>query len=217
MLSRRSSPAPGGSRLTRRAAAAALLALLVVSAPACALYGFDEDGGFDLPIAATQTFTVPIDLEELGGGSGATAPRDHDFVVPLPPNQIDLLSTSDDLAKNKDKLERLEITQIKVRPLANSLTTALPPIQLAVGSFQSDGSDAVLVATIPSIPAGSTTQVDAAVDEAGTDGAQPYLTSLQFSFVPSAVLNIQKGQLIPSGSARLEIEITVQATVDPTK
>lgn len=190
---------------------------LLSGAPSCALYGFDDDGGFALPIAATQSFTLQVDMEALMGGGGATAPADRTWVIPLAATPIDMASASKDLAANRDKLERLEIKRIEVRPFDNSLTTDLPPIQLAVGEYMGGGNDTIMFATIPSIPAGSTESQLAAIDKAGTDGAQPLLTSLRFDFVPAAVLDIRRGQLIPTGRTELEITLTIQATIDPTK
>jgi len=192
-----------------------LAAMLLTVAPSCALFGFDEDGGFDLPISASESVVVPVDLSSVPN-SGQTAPQDVDIPLDLPAQPVDLASASQDLDKNKDKLERLEIKRLNITPQNNSLTRDLPPIDLFIGPFDGDPNGAVKIATIPSIPAGSTERVVGQIDDAGMDAAQPFLTSLQFSFQPSGTLEVKQGEEIPGGRADLELLIEVQATVDPT-
>ena len=73
------------------------------------------------------------------------------------------------------------------------------------------------VATIPSLPAGSTATIGGQFNDPGMAAAQPYVTSLQFSMIPASTLVVEQGQTVPSGSAVLEVTLAITATVDPTK
>lgn len=194
-----------------------MLLIFVMGASGCALFGIDDDLGFDLPISAEHTFNVPIDLGALPT-SGSVAPQRLETPLPLPPAPVDLTQASPELNSNKDKLESVEITKIRVTPKTNSLTAALPPLELYVGpSGAMLPADGILIATIPSIPAGSTAEVPGQIDAVGMAAAQTHITSLKFAFIPASTLIVEEGQTVPGGSADLEITLEITATVDPTK
>ena len=71
--------------------------------------------------------------------------------------------------------------------------------------------------TIPTIPASSTAEVQAVINDDGMIAAQPFITSLAFTFIPSTTLVVEAGDTVPSGEAVLELTVRIQATVDPTK
>jgi len=205
------------AHLARIKALVGLLLVFVATGAGCALFGIDDDLGFDLPISAEHSFNIPIDLGALPT-SGSVAPERLETPLPLPPAPVDLTKASPELNSNKDKLKSVEITKIRVKPKTNSLTAALPPLELYVGpSGALLPANGVRIATIPSIPAGSTAEVAGQIDDAGMASAQTYITSLQFAFIPASTLIVEKGQTVPGGSADLEITLEITATVDPTK
>ena len=196
---------------------ALLLAAGLFGLSSCALFGLDDDLGFDVPISTTQSFTVPINLSALPT-SGTTAPERLEIPLDLPAAPIDLAEASSEFSSKKDKLEKIEITNLKVTPKSNTLTGDLPPMELYIGPVDaSSAADGELIYTIPVIAAGSTTEVYGTRDDAGMDAAQTHLLSLSFSFVPSAVLIVEQGDEVPGGAAELEFEIEITATVDPLK
>ncbi len=193
-----------------------MLALLVWVG-GCALFGLDDDGWFDLPIATTKSLTVPLDLESPLSGQPAPEAVEEPIVLPVLP--VDLASASEELANNRNKLKRLEITDIALQAKESTLTQALPALELYVGprGASADSAAWVMIGTTPVVPAGSQEQVRGVIVTEAMDAAQIYLTSLDFSFKIKGVMSIAAGEPMPGGGADLEITLRVKATVDPSK
>ncbi|PKN57451.1 MAG: hypothetical protein CVU23_01250 [Betaproteobacteria bacterium HGW-Betaproteobacteria-17] len=178
-------------------------------------------GGCDLeiPIGFNHAFDVPIALgDATGAAAGQTAPADVSYPVAMNAVTVDLVSSSTQLASNRDKVQSISLTGVTVTPRANTLTGATPPIDLYIGpAGATSPTQAVKIATLPAIPAGSTAVVTASIDATGQQNAQPWLTSLDFTVIPVATLTVKAGQTVPGGAADLHIVLGVEATVDALK
>ncbi|MDX9723348.1 MAG: hypothetical protein RBU37_21550 [Myxococcota bacterium] len=200
---------------------ASILRLVIASAAlltlgACALFGIEDNFSFKLPIEHTQKIPLPqIDLPS--EGAGERAPQDITLPFSIPAIPVDLASASPDLKSNRDKLQRLELTALSVDAKSNTLSSALPSLDLYVGPLSgATVSNSVKIATIPPIDGAFVGKKAVPIDAAAMDEAQPYLTSLEFSFLIGPLV-VMQGQTIPGGSALLELELTLRAEVDPTK
>lgn len=198
---------------------------VLASALVMALVGCDQleevvdnnKSKLNVPIETEQAVEVPIDLGAASGAAaGQPAPQDVDQAIAIPPAQLDLNKESKALADNKSKIKRLEFTSITATPTENTVTSALPAMEIWIGAFgAADTNGAAKIATIPSIPAGSTAPVQATIDAAGTDAAQAALLSLAFSQHTVAKLVIKKGEKLPSGAAKLQLKLKLKATLNP--
>jgi len=211
---------PRRARSTAFVVAALIAIAMLGTTAACSLFGIGDDG-FDLPIKVEHTFDINLDLSALPT-SGQTAPERLEIPLNQPPLALPAipvdLTNQQEIYDNKDKLKSVEISQITIRPTANSVTADLPAIDLYVGpAGATDISNAIKVATIPSIPAGSTTTIGGEIDDAGMASAQQHITTLNFTFIPDATLVVEAGETVPGGAADLNITLAITATVDPTK
>ncbi len=209
-----------GQTNVRRLMSAAVMALSLGLAAGCDQLEDvidDNKSKLDLPIETEQVTAVPLDLgAAAGAAAGQPAPQDVSQPIPIPPVDLDLNKQSPELAKHKGAIKRLEFTGITVTPLTNTVTSALPTIEIWVGPMGGkDTKGASKIATIPSIPAGSTAAVQAAIDVAGTDAAQAHLLALAFSQVTVANLVVKKGEKLPSGAANLQLKMKLKATLNP--
>ncbi len=177
----------------------------------------DNKSKLNLPIETAQAADFPIDFGAISGAAaGQPSPADVDQVIPIPPADVDLNKESKPLADNKKLIKRFEIVGITATPTANTATMAIPAIELWIGPFGAkDTANAVKIATIPSIPAGSTEVATATIDAAGMDAAQANLLTLAFSQITSAKLVVKKGDPMPSGAANLKITMQIKATLNP--
>jgi len=173
----------------------------------------------DIPISFDQTFDVRVALgDATGAAAGQTAPADVSYPLTMNPVNVDLISSSQSLANNRDKVQSIALTGVTVTPSNNTLTAATPPIDLYVGpAGMTSPAQGVRIATLPAIPAGSNGVVSASIDAAGQQNAQPWLTSLDFVILPVATLNVSQGQTIPGGAADLRVALGVEATIDALK
>lgn len=193
------------------------LVLVALSVQGCVFFGGDE--AFEFPILYDYEESVTVDLGAVTGASaGQTAPETISFDIDLPSIPVDLVSESQEIRDNSDKIRSIIIERIEVTPNPNTVTAGsnLPSIDLTIGPLSGPGNT-FKVATIPPIPGGSTETVLANIDIAEMEAAQVYISTLAFSFQPGAVLEVQQGQMIPDGAATLRLKITVRATVDPTR
>jgi hypothetical protein len=177
----------------------------------------DNKSKLNVPIETEQSAEFPIDFGAISGAAaGQPSPADLDQVIPIPPADVDLNKESKPLADNKKLIKRFEIVGITATPTTNTATMALPAIELWIGPFGAkDTANAVKIATIPSIPAGSTEAAAATIDAAGMDAAQATLLTLAFTQLTSAKLVVKKGDPMPSGAANLKITMKIKATLNP--
>lgn len=184
---------------------------LGVGVSGCALFGGDE--AFEFPITARKDVDITVTTALIpGAGSGVASPVE--VTIPIPPVDVDIASASADLEENKNKLKSIKIEEIIITPSNNTLTEALPPIQLFVGPPTGQAGEDILIATIPSITAGQTAQVKATIDSAGMEAAQVYIKTLRFVMRPA--MTVAAGQKIPGGGVDLNLELAITAVVDPT-
>ncbi|TNF36772.1 MAG: hypothetical protein EP329_04800 [Deltaproteobacteria bacterium] len=192
------------------------LTVLVALLAATSLTGCDS---LDIPIGFDQSFDVHVSLGDVtGAAAGQPAPADASYPLALSPIRIDLVSSSPQLESNRDKVQSITLGGLTVTPSNNSLTAATPPIDLYVApAGATSPSQGLRIATLPSVPAGSTAVVSASIDAAAQQSAQPWLTSLDFVFIPVATLSVQQGQTVPGGAADLHVTVGVEATIDALK
>lgn len=187
--------------------------LLVLAAPAL--------GGCDLeiPIGFDHAFDVELGLgAATGAAAGQIAPADASYPVAMSAVKVDLVSSSTQLAANRDRVKSITLTGVTVTPRANTLTGATPPIDLYIGpAGATSPTEAVKIATLPAIAAGSTAVVTASIDATGQQNAQQWLTSLDFTVIPVATLTVKKGQTVPGGAADLHIVLGIEASVAAVK
>ncbi len=211
-----------GGRHPRRVARAATIALALALTLAAGCDQLEDvidnnKSKLDLPIETEQKTTVPLDLGAAAGvAAGKPSPQDVSQPIAIPPVDLDLNKQSPELAKHKGAIKRIEFTGITVKPLTNTVTSALPVIEIWVGPMGGkDTTGAAKIATIPAIPAGSTAAVQATIDVAGTDAAQAHLLTLAFTQHTIAKLVVKKGENMPSGAANLELTMKLKATLNP--
>jgi hypothetical protein len=173
----------------------------------------------NVPIEVAQKTALAIDIGAATGQlAGQKAPEAMETPLPLPPADVDLNKESQALADNKALIKRLEITGIDVAPSNNSVTGDLPAFELRIGAFGAkEAKDAVLIATVPAIPAGSAAPVSAVIDAAGMDAAQTHLLALAFSQHTVATLKVAQGGDVPGGKVDLELTMKLKATLNPVK
>jgi len=175
--------------------------------------------GIDIPITFTHTVSVPVDLgAATGAAAGQAAPQDVTYPLSMGTIPVDLVSSNSQVAANRSKIQKIEFTTINVTPTTNTLTAATPVVEIYVGpAGATQPSQGILIATLPSLPAGAIASAMASIDTQNQTLAQPYLTSLNFTLLPVATLSVQQGQTIPSGAADLSVRIGIKATLNPTK
>ncbi len=186
---------------------------LAAVVPACDV--FTE--GLDVPIAFATTFDFAVDLgEATGAAMGQRSPVDAEYPLTIGVVDVDLVSGNAQLAANRDKIEAVEITEVTATPMTNTLTAATPPIDIYVGpAGATSPSQAVLVATLPAIPAGSRAAGVATIDAAGQAEAQALLLSFDFVIIPVATLSVSAGETVPGGEADLRVALGIKAIIDP--
>lgn len=172
-----------------------------------------------LPIAFDQSFDVGVALgDATGAAAGQAAPADVSYPLTMNAVTVDLVTSSPQLAANRDKVQSITLTGVTVTPSNNTLTAATPPIDLYIGpAGATSPTQGVRVATLPAIPAGSSAVVTASIDATGQQNAQEWLTSLDFVVIPVATLTVSKGQTVPGGAADLHVALGVEATIDALK
>lgn len=207
----------GLGRSGGRLLAVALGSLLVASS-GCDLIN-DTADSLNLPIEFDHSLNANLDIgAATGQAAGQPAPADVTYDLDLPPVPVDLASANSQIAANRNKLRSVEFTSIRVQPTSNSLTSATPPLDVYIGAKGATSvDDGIKIATIPPIPAGSTGVVNATIDAAGQTAAQGHITSLDFTVILSAALDVQAGETVPGGAAALTITLAVKAVVNPTK
>ncbi len=200
------------SRPLLTAAAVAVMALTFVQCDA-----FSD--ALDIPISFDHDFNVRADIgAATGAAAGQPSPADATYPLTIGAVPVDLISASPDLAKNRSKVQAIELTQIIVTPTTNSLTSATPPIDLYIGpAGATTVTQAIKVATLPAIPAGSSDAAQATIDAAAQDAAQQYLTSFDFTIIPVATLAVSAGETVPGGAVDLNILMGIKATLNPVK
>ena len=192
------------------------LALLVVAGMSTAACDLASDV-LDVPIDLETGFAVRVDLgQATGAAAGQQAPADATYPLGLGAAPVDLLSVSSQLAASRDKVRALELTKVRAVPSGNTLTAPTPPIDLYVGPAGATSPEqAIKIATIPSIPAGSSQAAEGVIDAAGQAAAQDYLLSFQFTFIPVAALEVKAGEAVPGGAVNLQVTTGIRATFNP--
>lgn len=179
----------------------------------------DVADAINIPIEFEHTTSLDIDIgNTTGAAAGQPSPGDAQYPVEVGAVPVDLLSQSSDLAANKEKIRRLEFTVIRVAPKTNTLTSPSPPMDLYIGPKGAKTTgESIRVATIPSIPAGSTATVQAPIDAAAMDAAQPHLLSFDFVMIPAGTLSVKKGETVPGGKLDFDLTLGIKAIINPTK
>ena len=200
-----------------------VLILLGLSALACGL--LDDDAATityyeDIPV----TFT--IDADELCPDGAecdqeGDAPTDIELGTLEQAIDIDIIEAtgSDDLANVGQRLRSLTITNIGYQASDNNLNFDLPDIDIHVGPLGADSSDAedvVMLATIPSIPAGIDATGDAPVAEESLEPSSELFKQFQFTALPRTTPVIEEGSpLPPSGSTTITLTIDIEVSANP--
>jgi hypothetical protein len=172
-----------------------------------------------IPIEFTYDIQSNIDVAKVTGteaGKAATAAAVYD--VSSGAIAVDLASANTQIADNRSKLKSVEFPSITVTLANNTLTSATPAADLYVGPKGATTiAEAVKVASIASIPAGSSAAVSVTIDTAGQTAAQPHLLSLDFVVLVSVPeLSVAIGELVPDGKDDLTIRLNVKAVLNPT-
>lgn len=125
----------------------------------------------------------------------------------------------DDAASGLDGLlssiDRIEVTLIDAHVRANTLTVDSSPIDIFWGPEGASGVDEMRhLATIPAIPAGSTTLGEVALDPAGVDGLSDHLVTIsrRARFFARTRVDLVPGGRYPEGSLELEAVVSIRAT-----
>ena len=194
------------------------IAGLSVATSGCDLVN-DVAEQLNIPIEFSHTVGTAADISAVTGSlAGQTTPQDASYPVSPGAIPVDLISQSAELAANRDKVRRLELTALNALPKANTLSAALPEMTVYVGpKGATEASEGVRIATIPSIPAGSTATVTVAIDAAGMDAAQPHLMTFDFVVMLSGTLEVKSGETVPSGKLDIDLTMDVKATLNPTQ
>ena len=209
--------------LTKRALVrAAYLALPLVALPACDLFNQAKSAvetAAQIPIDVQQSTKVSFDVgQALGPTAGQTTPVKITQDLPLPAVPVDLNKDQPNLAKYANgHVVTVEINKIAVTPTTNTMTADLPSLDIYFGPANATkASDGIKVATIPSIPKGSTAAVDAIIDTAAmkTAGTQ-YLAKLAFAEIMTGKLVVEAGSAVPTGKIDLKLDLGVHAVVTP--
>jgi|GEM_PF-1616904 len=179
----------------------------------------DAADALNIPIEFDHTVNFGADIGQVTGrAAGQPSPEAASFPIETGAVPVDLISQSSELAANREKVRRLELTEITVRPTSNTLTSASPPLDLYIGPKGATTKDqGVRIATIPSIPAGSTTAVSATIVAAGIDAAQQHLLTFDFVVIPAGTLSVAAGETVPDGAMDLALTLGVKAVLNPTK
>ncbi len=179
----------------------------------------DNKSLLDIPISTEYEFATSFDIgTAMGAAAGQLAPADVSKTIAPPPSDVDLVAEVQALKDAKGRVKSFEITKIVVTPTTNTVTTALPSFELYIGPIGAkDTAGSAKIATIPSIPAGSTTAVNAVLDAAGQKTAQQWLTTLAFSQGMAATMVVKKGETVPAGKADLKIAMGLKIVLNPIK
>lgn len=218
--------APASRRSMQRIARK--LGVLATIASACVgLTGCDQIGDaidnnknvLDVPIETEYSFPTAFDVgAATGQAAGQKAPAKVTHDLSVPGQDVDLVKEAPALANAKGRVKSMEITKIEALPSTNTVTGALPSLDLLIGALgEKDVSKAIKIATIPSIPSKSTAVVSATIDAQGMKDAQKYLTTLGFSQHLVAKLVVEKDDTVPGGKADMTVTLGVKAVLNPIK
>ncbi len=209
------------TRPTRAATLACALTALALTAGCSQVDGFVNDNKnlLDVPITTEYEFTTSFDIgASMGAAAGLPAPADISQEIAPAPSDVDLITEVPALKDAKGRVKSFEITIISVTPTTNTVTSDLPAFDLFIGAMGAkDTKGSAKIATIPSIKAGSTAEVTAALDAAGQKTAQQWLTQLAFSQGMAATMTVKKGEKVPSGKADLKIKMGLKVVLNPIK
>ena len=173
----------------------------------------------DVDIVTDYTFPAAIDVGAVTGGTaGTVAPAQVSKDLAVPAQDVDLVKEAPALKDAKGRVKSIELTKISALPKTNTVTGVLPAFDIYIGALgNTDVKNAFKIATIPAIPAGSNTVVNATIDAEGTKSAQQFLTTLAFSQMLVAKLVVEKGESIPGGEADLNVTLGLKAVLNPVK
>jgi hypothetical protein len=192
---------------------AAALAVLALLASCDAL----DASKVALDIPVTQSVPVSLDFDALfGAQAGQVAPSDIDKDLTSGAITIDLAKTEPKLAQYKSHVKGIKVTAITATPTANTMVGDLPAQEMYVGPVGMTAfAQGAKLATIPPVPGGSKTAVQAAIDPADATKASAFLATLGFDVQTVTKVHIPKGQKVPGGKVALSLDLKVTVTVNP--
>jgi hypothetical protein len=149
----------------------------------------------------------------------ATGPSNTDTTVVMAKGvDFELTTMTPDLVQYKGKFKELRLQKVTYIVRDNRLNADIDAIEVAFGPLgATDPSDpeAVLVATIDAIPAGSDAAGDAEIHHENTRSAAPLVFDLDFGIAQGTEFQVQAGDQAPQGGITLDVEIFLTLIADP--
>jgi hypothetical protein len=200
------------------------LSVLVIFSLACGLLD-DEDTNVSYTEELPQSFTIDANQlcpegEDCSGNS-VPAPADQQLATIEFAGDIDVVEETGrtELRDYAGKFRSIEIVRVDYAVAGNDLTFDLPETKLflaPMGVDSKDHEDAVELATIPTVAAGTNKNGKAVVAEAGRSASSDLLQNLQLSTIVFAQPVVKEGQdMPPSGSAEMKVTVHVKFTANP--
>ncbi len=190
----------------------ALVLMVAVLAVAIGGCGADE---FEFRQEMIVKGTLNID-QAFEGQDGATATEDLletvVFAVDFP-----LSEKSPELTDYNGLFKEMRIEQLTYTVTENSMTTDLEEVQLAFGPLGMaalDDPDAVLVASLPPIPAGFTGEGTGQTFPQNAAAASKHVFDLDFGMVSGSEISVRKDEPLPEGKLKIDIAVTVTLIAD---
>jgi hypothetical protein len=146
---------------------------------------------------------------------------DETFELETPPEQVDLTG-EEDLKKYVDagNVKSVKIDSVSYNITTNTLNYDLPNMEMYMDNHGVNGitASSQLVATLPTITAGTTGPGAVQWAPNGQSILSDYLMSFKFAIIGKATVEIDtanKGRAIPAGQMAGVVEVKVKFSVDP--
>ena len=153
--------------------------------------------------------TIPITFDDFTDPAGTVATV-NETISPSIGVNVDMRTDNPQLVAAADggDLDELVINEISYTVTSNSASIDIPALDIAVGpadikDFNSE--DAVLIGSIPPIPAGGTTSGTLTLYPENNSFARAFIFSLYFGLVTHTELSVIAGENIPEGAVNIEL------------
>ena len=176
-------------------------------------------GDSDFEYQQLLSYNAQMGIQGLEGEPGTPSATDQTGVLTYHVD-FELMEMSPELVEyaEEDKFKELHINRVGYTVTGNALTIDLDGIDVAFGPMgleDSDSADAVLVATVPAIEAGAKPADIAVIHDENSKAARKHVFVLDFGIAQGAKVPVLRGDLIPSGSITLEMELAMTLIADP--
>ncbi len=131
---------------------------------------------------------------------------------------FELTTMTPELVQYKGRFKELQIQKLSYTIRDNTLNADIDAIEVALGPLGAadpSAADAVLIATIDSLPAGTDGAGDAEIHHENTSAASPLVFDLDFGVAQGTEFQVQAGAQPPTGGLTLDVELFLTLIADP--